>query len=69
MLPNYSPMHPKQFRAELNLSRTQISMRYQVPENSLKNWLADENSATYREPNEMTKLYFGLLHALENSVH
>lgn len=65
MLPTFAPLHPKEFRKKHKMSRMQISIRYQIPENSLKNWLADENSASYREPNEVTKLYFGLLDALE----
>lgn len=67
MLPNYSPLHPKQYREKSGLTRQQIAVKTRVPFNTLKNWLADETSESYREPTEITKLYFGLIDALENS--
>lgn len=68
MLPNYSPLHPKDFRAKHGLSRQQISIKSKVPPATLKNWLADSNSDIYREPSETVKLYFGLLDALESNT-
>lgn len=67
MLPNYSPLHPKQYRERSGLSVQQISLKTKISPKTLKNWFADEHSESYREPNEAAKLYFGLLDALEST--
>lgn len=66
-IPNFEPMHPKDFRRKHGLSRYQVFLKTKIPLNTLKNWFADESSESYREPTEAAKLYFGLLDALESS--
>ncbi|MFB2837312.1 hypothetical protein [Floridanema evergladense] len=56
-----TPIHPKEFRAKHKLSIAQISILSGVPIETLRCWLAGENSRRKVNPPTYVNHYFGLL--------
>jgi hypothetical protein len=55
-------IHPKDFRYLNKLSLSEMHRLTGYPVETIKNWLAPEDSTKYSEPKEYVKRYLGLLH-------